>query len=318
LPAPDLPLLPALLARAATTLAVLLPVSVLTFLLAALAPGDPAEELLRRGGIQPTPADVAVIRARLGLDEPLPVRYLRWLGDVLRGDFGRSWADGSPVAAEIFARIPATLWLATVSSAVAIGLAALVAVRRVLRPHALGGRIALGLIVAVGAVPPYVVGVLLISVAAVGLGALPTGGAESPAAVVLPALTLGLTGAATLLRLLRADLASAMREPFVVLAKAKGMRTSRAVAVHALRAAAPATIAAAGVVVAELLAGAVVVETLFSWPGLGRHAVTAIRQRDVPVIQAYVLLTAGGTTLLLAVADLCARSADPRTREGRT
>ncbi|WP_285779402.1 ABC transporter permease [Microtetraspora sp. NBRC 13810] len=306
------------LARTARGLAVLLVVSVFTFLLTVLAPGDPAEEILRRGGTQPTPGSVARLRAELGLDAPLPVRYLRWLGDVLRGDLGDSYADRAPVAAEIVSRVPATLWLAALASVIAVTLAVVVAVRTVLRPHALDGRIALTLIVAAGAVPPYIVGVLLISVVAVGLGTLPTGGAGSPVAVVLPAFTLGLAGAATLLRLLRADLVSATRQPFVVLARAKGVSTARVVAVHALRAAAPAAIATASVVAAELLAGAVVVETLFSWPGLGQYAVSAIRQRDLPVVQAYVLLTAAGTALLLTLADVCAAWADPRIRGSGT
>ncbi|MEV4189175.1 ABC transporter permease [Streptosporangium canum] len=302
------------LRRVAETLLVLLVLSVLTFLLTSLAPGDPAEEILRRGGVQPTAESVAVLRGELGLDRPLFSRYLQWLLGVLRGDFGRSYTDRAPVAAEILSRVPATLRLAGTASLIAVGLAVLVSVRAALRPRALDSRIARVATVAVAAVPPYIVGILLISVVAVGMRALPTGGDGSPGAVILPAVTLGLAGTATLLRLLRADLAAVARLPFVKLAVAKGLSARRTVMVHALRAAAPGAITAAGVVLAELLAGAVIVETLFAWPGVGQLAVTAIRQRDIPIVQAYVLLTALATVLVLTLADLCVSVADPRVR----
>ncbi|MFI7231067.1 ABC transporter permease [Nonomuraea angiospora] len=302
------------LRRAAELLLVLLGLSVLVFLLTSLAPGDPAEEILRRGGIQPTARSVAALRAELGLDQPLFTQYLRWLLAVLRGDFGHSYTDRSPVAAEILSRVPATLRLAGAAAAVAVVLAVLASVRAAFRPGALDSRAIAPLTVAIAGVPPYIVGILLISVVAVGLRALPTGGSDGPGAVVLPALTLGLAGAATLLRLLRADLAQALRLPFVRLAAAKGLRPRRAIMVHALRVAAPNAITAAGTVLAELLAGAVVVETLFSWPGVGQLAVSAIRQRDLPVVQAYVLVTAVTTVLVLALVELCLAAADPRVR----
>ncbi|MEQ4721049.1 ABC transporter permease [Nonomuraea sp. B19D2] len=302
------------LRRAAELLLVLLGLSVLVFLLTSLAPGDPAEEILRRGGIQPTARSVAALRAELGLDRPLFSQYLRWLLAVLRGDFGHSYTDRSPVAAEILSRLPATLRLAGAAAVVAVVLAALASIRAAFRPRALDSRAVALVTVAIAGVPPYIVGILLISIVAVGLRALPTGGADSPGAVVLPALTLGLAGAATLLRLLRADLARALRLPFVKLAAAKGVRPRRAIMVHALRVAAPNAITAAGTVLAELLAGAVVVETLFSWPGVGQLAVSAIRQRDLPVVQAYVLVTAVTTVLVLALVELCLAASDPRVR----
>jgi ABC-type dipeptide/oligopeptide/nickel transport system permease component len=300
------------LRRVAELLLVLLVLSVLVFLLTSLAPGDPAEEILRRGGIQPTAAGVAALRAELGLDQPLFSRYLRWLLGALRGDLGRSYVDRSPVAAEILARLPATLRLAVAAAAVAAGLALLAALMAAFRPRALDSRVLALVTVAIGGVPPYIVGILLISVVAVGLRLLPTGGDGGPGAVVLPALTLGLAGAATLLRLLRADLARALRLPFARLATVKGLRRRRAVVVHALRVAAPNAVTAVSLVLAELLAGAVVVETLFAWPGVGQLAVAAIRQRDVPVVQAYVLVVAVATVLLLAVTELCLSALDPR------
>ncbi|MEU0565402.1 ABC transporter permease [Nonomuraea sp. NPDC005983] len=302
------------LRRAAELLLVLMGLSVLVFLLTSLAPGDPAEEILRRGGIQPTARSVAALRAELGLDQPLFNQYLRWLLAVLRGDFGHSYTDRSPVAAEILSRVPATLRLAGAAAVVAVVLALFASIRAALRPEALDSRAIALVTVAIAGVPPYIVGILLISGVAVGLRALPTGGAGSPGAVVLPALTLGLAGAATLLRLLRADLAQALRMPFVKLAAAKGVRPRRAIMVHALRVAAPNAITAAGTVLAELLAGAVVVETLFSWPGVGQLAVSAIRQRDLPIVQAYVLVTAVTTVLILALVELCLAASDPRVR----
>ncbi|MEV0384779.1 ABC transporter permease [Nonomuraea sp. NPDC050643] len=302
------------LRRGTELLFTLLTLSVLVFLLTSLAPGDPAEEILRRGGVQPTAAGVVALRAEFGLDQPLFTRYLRWLSGVLRGDLGRSWADRSPVIGELLARLPATLRLAGAAALVAVVLSGVAAVRVALRPRAPGSRAIALVTVAMAGVPPYVVGIVLIGVVAVGLRALPTGGDVGPGAVVLPALTLGLAGAATLLRLLRADLAGSSRLPFVKLATAKGLRRRRTVMVHALRLAAPNALTAAGMVLAELLAGAVVVETLFSWPGVGQLAVTAIRQRDLPIVQAYVLVAGVATVLVLALTELCLAACDPRVR----
>jgi ABC-type dipeptide/oligopeptide/nickel transport system permease component len=302
------------LRRTVELLLVLLALSVLVFLLTSLAPGDPAEEILRRGGIQPTAASVAALRTELGLDQPLFNQYLRWLRDVLRGDLGRSYADRSPVTAEILSRLPATLRLAGAAAAVSVGLALLAALRGAFRPRPLDSRALALVTVAIAGIPPYIVGILLISAVAVGLRALPTSGDGSPVAVVLPALTLGLAGASTLLRLLRADLALALRLPFVKLAAAKGLRRRRTVVVHALRVAAPNAITSGSLVLAELLAGAVVVEALFAWPGVGQLAVAAIRQRDLPVVQAYVLIVAVATVLLLALTELCLTVLDPRLR----
>jgi ABC-type dipeptide/oligopeptide/nickel transport system permease component len=303
-----------ILRRIAELLFTLLTLSVLVFLLTSLAPGDPAEEILRRGGIQPTARSVAALRAELGLDQPMFTQYLQWLLGVLRGDFGRSYTDRSPVITEILSRVPATLRLAGAAALVAVVLAALVSIRAAFRPRALDSRAIALVTVAITGVPPYIVGILLISVVAVGLRALPTGGDGGPDAVVLPALTLGLAGAATLLRLLRADLAKALRLPFIKLATAKGLRQWRVIMVHALRVAAPNAITATGMVLAELLAGAVVVETLFAWPGVGQLAMSAIRQRDLPIVQAYVLVIAVTTVLLLALIELCLAAADPRVR----
>ncbi|MEV4580366.1 ABC transporter permease subunit [Nonomuraea jabiensis] len=266
-----------LLRRAAELLLTLLVVSVLVFLLTSLAPGDPAEEILRRGGIQPSARSVAVLRAELGLDQPLFTQYLRWLLAVLRGDFGHSYTDRSPVAAEILSRVPATLRLAGAAALISVTLAALVSVRAAFRPRAPGSRAVALVTVAMTGVPPYIVGILLISIVAVGLRALPTGGDGSPGAVVLPALTLGLAGAATLLRLLRADLAQSLRLPFIKLAAAKGLR---------LRFAATVALALPGLTLALALAGvlrpgyATVLAALvpLGWMNCGLVARTATRR----------------------------------------
>ncbi|MBC6458921.1 ABC transporter permease [Actinomadura sp. HBU206391] len=301
--------------RAAGAAFALLAVSVLTFALTSLAPGDPAEELLRRGGIQPTQASVTALRAELGLDRPLAVQYLHWLGGVLRGDFGRSYADGTPVAPQILSRAPATLRLAGVGFLIALVLAVVMAVRAQTRPHAALGRITRALTLAVAAVPPYVLGILLISVLAVEVRIFPTGGDTTAEGLVLPGLTLGIATAAPLMRLLRSDLAAVHGSPFMALALAKGLTVRRATLFHALPAAAPAAISAAGVALTEVAGGAVVVETLFNWPGVGQLAVTAVRQRDIPIVQGYVLFAAAATVLVLALADACVTLMDPRLRD---
>jgi peptide/nickel transport system permease protein/nickel transport system permease protein len=169
--------------------------------------------------------------------------------------------------------------------------------------------------VAIGAVPPYVVGILLISVVAVELRILPTGGDATAGGLILPGLTLGIATAAPLMRLLRAELVAVDASPFIALAHAKGLTTWRVTVLHALPAAAPGAISAAGVALIELIGGAVVVEVLFSWPGIGQLAVTAIRQRDIPMVQGYVLFAAMGALLVLMLADMCVALLDPRLRD---
>jgi ABC-type dipeptide/oligopeptide/nickel transport system permease component len=152
-------------------------------------------------------------------------------------------------------------------------------------------------------------------VLAVELRILPTGGDATADALILPALTLGFAAAAPLMRLLRSELALVDGSPFMALARAKGMTARRAILLHALPVAAPGAISAAGVALTELVGGAVVVEILFNWPGVGQLAVTAVRQRDIPLVQGYVLFAAMATLLVLVLADVCVALLDPRLRD---
>lgn len=294
---------------------VLLAISLLTFVLGGLAPGDPAEVALRRGGGEPTPEAVSELRARWGLDEPAPWRYLAWLGRALRGDLGHSYRNGAAVAAELGARLGASLALA----GAALGLAGLiglpVGVLAAVWRGSPGDLATRGLALLGAALPSYWLGLLLIYLFAVHLNWLPSGGSASVAHLVLPATALALRPAAGLARLVRNGLLDELAREYVLAARGRGLR-HRAVVEHALRNALLPVVTYAGLSFGRLLGGVALVETVFGWPGLGRLVVEAAFDRDTPLIQGFVLLS--GLVFIGAnlVVDLSYRWFDPRVRLG--
>lgn len=295
---------------------VLLAVSVLAFGVTALAPGDPAYAVLARQqpGATPSAASVALLHRELGLDEPLPQRYARWLGATLHGDLGLSYRSGRPVAAELADRVPATLELAGASLAlsllVGLPLGALAAVRR-----GSAWDTATRLVVLVGAsVPTYVLSLLLVLVFAVRLEVLPAFGSAGPAGLVLPAVALGAAPLAQFAQLARAGLLEVLGQDYVRTAVAKGLSPRRVLLSHASRAAALPVLTVAAVVAGQLLGGAVVVETVFGWNGIGRYAVEAVLLRDHPAVQGVVLVVATAVVLLNLAVDLLHPVVDARLR----
>jgi ABC-type dipeptide/oligopeptide/nickel transport system permease component len=302
------------LARAlGTRLAALALLSVVAFGLVHLAPGDPADRLLRASGGEPTPEAVAALRADLGLDQPLPEQYLTWLSRVVQLDFGRSYASGQPVADEFLDRLPATLELtgAALAIVVAVGLGGgLVAVFA-------GGWID-GLIrsvsLAASSAPAYLVGVLLITIFGVSLHWLPVAGDSQWNSFVLPALALAIGYLPLQVRLFRAGLLTAMAERFATVAHAKGLSRRQVLLRHAAPRALGPSVQALGLAAAQMLGGVIVIETVFAWPGVGRLATESILRRDYPVIQTY-LLVLGVCYLLINVAtDLVHGALDPTAR----
>lgn len=299
--------------RVLSLVLVWLGISVLGHGLASLAPGDPAQiVLLRETGEAPTADAVRRLRHELGLDAPWPVRYGRWLGGALRGDLGESYRTGEPVLPALLARFPATLALATAALVVALVLAlpcgVLAAVRRgsrwddATRVAALAG----------ASVPSFWLGYLLILLFAVTLRLLPVAGGDGWAHLVLPALTLGITSAAPMTRLTRAAVLDVLALDHVRTARAKGVPPPRLVARHVLRNALNPVVTVAAVRFGRLLGGAAIVETVFAWPGIGRHAVEAIFDRDYPTIQGFVLVTGTTFVVLNLLVDLAYPLLDPR------
>lgn len=302
-------------ARIAGLALVLLGVSVLTFALQLVAPGDPAEVLLRARSDNPAPERVAELRRELGLDQAWPRQYAAWLGRALRLDLGRSLRSGEPVASEIAARLPATLELAGAAFALVVLLSGLAGFWTALRPGAAGDRLPRWLSLLLVSLPAYWLGLLLIYGLALGLGWLPAAGRDGWASLVLPALTLALGVAAMQGRILRAGVLEALGQDYVRFAYAKGLGRRRVLTAHVLRGIWGPLLSLWGMTLGHLLGGAVVVETVFAWPGLGRLLVEAVLGRDLPLVQGLVLLMTVALVLASAAADLVAARLDPRRRE---
>ncbi|MCU0305834.1 MAG: ABC transporter permease [Thermoanaerobaculales bacterium] len=302
----------AIAAHALRLVAVLFAVSVGTFGLFALAPGDPAEVILRDRSEEPDPGQVAALRRELGLDDPLPVRYARWLAAACRGDLGRSWRTGAPASSEVVQRMPATLQLAGCSFLLVLAMSAVGgAVAAFNRgrgaDHAL--RIASVLTISI---PSYWLGLLLIMTLAVQVGWLPVMGRGGPAHLVLPSLTLAAGAAALQGRVLRATLLQVMAADHIRFAQAKGLPPRTVLLRHALPNALPPLVTMWAVSLGHLLGGSVVVETVFAWPGVGQLTVASVLGRDIPVVQAILLTVAAVFMVVNLAADGINRRLDPR------
>jgi peptide/nickel transport system permease protein len=299
--------------RLLTSLAVLLGASLLTFSILHLVPGDPVAAMLGRQAV--SGAQAAELRAQLGLDDPLPVQYARYLGAALRGDLGMSIRSDQPVTALIGGQLPSTLQLAAaaLSIALVLGFAAGIAAA-VWRGSWIDSVVTL---MAVGSisVPSFWLGMLLIFVFAVQLGWLPSTSSRGDwRGLILPALTLGVAAAGVIARIVRASLVDQFGRLYIVLARAKGLREHIVVVRHALPNALIPVVTLLGLQVGFLLVGAIVVETVFARQGLGRLAVTAINNRDYPLVQGIVLVTATAYVLINTLTDLAYAWLDPRIR----
>ena len=303
-------------------LPVLLAVTMLTFLIASLLPGDLAYIML---GDQATPEKVAGLRHAMGLDLPLWERYLHWLAGALQGDFGRSFRTGQAVLSAIAERLPVSLELMVLAQviglAVGIPLAIFCAVRaggavdRALTAIAFGGL----------SLPSFMVAIVLIYIFAVDLRWLPSTGyvplLEDPLGnlrcFVLPAATLALGEWPVLMRVLRSDMIVTLQEDYIAMARAKGLRPARILLVHALKPSSLTLVTVAGINIGRLIGGALIVETIFALPGIGRLLVGAIYARDFIILQGCVLFVAAGFVLVNFVVDLLYAVLDPRIRHGR-
>ena len=289
----------------------LLGAATVVFFLIHLIPGDPAAAMLGEGA---APADVAGLKRELGLDRPLLSQYGAWLSGVVRGDLGHSILTKRSVTGEILAAVPATAQLALAAFALAILVAVPAGVAAALaRGTPLDGLLRAASLAGVST-PNYVSGPLLVLVFSVGLGLLPVSGRDGRGAIVLPAVTLALALAALLSRMVRACLSEEMARPYVAAALARGERPLAAVLLHAGRNALPPVLVVAGLQFGSLLTGAVVTETIFSWPGVGRLLVQSIQRRDYPLVQGCILFIAATFVVVNASVDALAAAFDPRAR----
>lgn len=293
-------------------------ISLVAFLLTNLTPGDPARLALQRElGRQPTAEETAAVREQMGLNDPAPIRYVKWLGDAVTGNLGTSYRTGTPVLESLVERFPNTVKIAGVglilAVALAIPLGVLAAVyRRGAIDHFSRVFALLG-----ASMPSYWVAYLLILLFSVQLGWLPVAGSQTWQHAVMPALTLGIAGSASLMRLTRSETLETLNQDYVRTARAKGLRSSRVLIGHALRNTLIPLTTVLGMRFAGMLGGAVIVETIFSWPGIGKLMVDAIFDRDYPMIQGFVIFMGTAFLLINLIVDLGYGLIDPRIRLAR-
>jgi peptide/nickel transport system permease protein len=294
-------------ARAALTIAM---VVTFAFIVLRLS-GDPAQIIM---GADAPPEAVDAFRTAWGLDEPIWVQYFSYFWAILQGDLGRSMRDGRDAIVLVTERIPATLALTLPALAIKICLGIPAGIYAALHRNSLADRVVMIIAVAGFTVPSFVLGLLLVLVFAVQLGWLPSGGQESWRHGILPVITLGLGGAAVLARFTRSAMLEVLGQPYIRTASAKGVPWRAVVTGHALPNAAIPTVTIIGFMVGTLIAGAVVVESVFSWPGVGRLLVVAVANRDLAVVQCILLLVAITMVCANLIVDLLYGMLDPRLR----
>ncbi len=303
-------------------LPVLLAVSLLTFAIASLLPGDLAYVVL---GDQATPENVAALRHDMGLDQPIAWRYLLWLGHVLEGDLGRSFRTGQTVLTAVTERLPVSLQLMVVAEAIGLLIGIPIAILCAVRAGGAFDRFMTGTAFSMLSVPSFLSAILLIYLFAVELHWLPATGytpfLEDPIdnlrGFLLPAFTLALGEWPVLMRVLRSDMIATLQEDYIAMAKAKGLRPARILWVHALKPSSLTLVTVTGINIGRLIGGAVIVESIFALPGLGRLLINAIYTRDLIILQGVVLLVATGFVLMNFLVDMMYAALDPRIRHGR-
>lgn len=302
-------MLPFILRRLLYMIPVIIGVSVCVFLIIHMMPGDPARIM---AGIDASEADVRVVRHSLRLDEPLYLQYFHFVGRAAVGDFGVSFRTRRPVMEEIGSRYLNTLLLGTASILVAIFLGGITGIISAVRKYSIFDNLSLLISLAGVSMPTFYLGLLLMLFFSVKLGWFPLAGKESWANLVLPAVTLGTPSAAVISRMVRSSMVEVMDQDYIRTARAKGLREWVVIGKHALRNAMINAVTVVGLQAGYLLGGAVVTETVFAWPGIGRLVVQSILARDFPVVQAAVLILAVTFVIINLLTDLVYGLLDPR------
>jgi len=289
----------------------LLIVSAVVFFITSLLPGDAAQMIL---GQNATPETVAALRAQLGLDQPLLLRYFSWLGGMLQGDFGTSFASHLPVMQLVAQRIPATFELAAITTLICVPLALAIGITAAMTRGSLLDRALVVSTMAMVAVPEFLVATVAVLIFAMSLGAAPQDLAGYLKTYALPVLTLCCVLVAQMARMTRAAIINQLDSPYLEMALLKGVSPLRAVLRHALPNAVGPIANAISLSLSYLFGGVIIIETIFSYPGLASQLVDAVSNRDLPVVQFCVMLFAGCYLLLLLLADVLTIAFNPKWR----
>jgi len=308
-----------ILRRLVQMVPVLFLVSLIVFSLLHLTPGDPAISML---GEEATPESVAALREKLGLDQPLPVQYVRWLGAVLQGDLGRSIRSNQPVSEAIFDRLPVTIELSVLSALIALIIAIPAGVISAMRRNSPLDTSATTIALLGVSLPNFFLAILLIFGLSLKLGWLPPIGytpflddpVENLRKMIMPAVTLGTALSAIVMRMMRSSLLEILDEDYVRTARAKGLNEANVVRRHAMRNALIPVVTVVGLQIGGLLGGAIITESIFVLPGIGRLLVDSIFQRDFPLVQGVVLFASLAFLFANLAVDLLYAVLDPRIR----
>ena len=300
-----------LIKRLISAVFVLFGISTLVFLLIHLVPGDPIEVML---GETARPADREALRHALGLDLPILQQWWQYLSSVAHFDLGESLHSKQAVTQLLLDRLPATVILSVASLFIAIVMALPLGILAAVYKDSIWDRLAMVSAMIGVSIPNFVMGPLLILIFALWLGWVPVSGKEGLSSLILPALTLGSALAAILSRMIRASMLEVIQEDYIRAARARGLSEFRVLGLHALRNAALPVITILGMQLGALLAGAVITETIFSWPGIGQLMIDSIQKRDYPVVQACVLLISFTYVLVNLMTDVTYTALDPRLK----
>jgi len=280
---------------------VLLGVSILTFVFIRFVPVEPAEVILRLARVAPTAEAIQALREELGTDKPFLIQYLLWLKGVLHLNFGTSFVSKLPVAHELFAKLPATIELAVAAFVLILGISMPLGIISALYKHSIIDKIIRLLTIMSVSIPTFWLGFLLLYLFSLKLGIFPTNGKGTLAHLALPALALALPTIGLFVQFIRTTIIEELQQHYVQYAQLRGLKNSVILVRHVLRNAVIPLTTVLGMTLGNLLGGAVIVEQVFSWPGLGRYLIESIINRDYPVVQCYVLIIA----VIYVLANLC-------------
>lgn len=304
-------MLKTIFARLLWMIPILIGISIVSFLIVSFSPSDPAEVAIRVNAMVPTPELIAQTRMQMGLDDPFFTRWFHWIAAALQGDLGTSWVSGRAVTEELSEALPATLVLALTSLAIIVVTGLICGIVCARYAGRQPDRIVRLIVFVLSALPDYWAGLVLMWFFAVYLNLLPTSGMTSASSVILPAVTLALAYIGTYLRLIRSEMITANYADWVLFAKGRGL-PQWLITAHMLLNSLNSSITALAMSIPKLMAGAFVVECIFAWPGIGRLCVTAIFNRDFPVIQSYILMMAVLFVMSNFIGDILTTWLDPR------
>ena len=290
---------------------VLLGVSLLVFAIMSLTPGDPAQLIL---GENAPKAAVLKLREEMGLNDPFFMQYFRFVKNAIMGDFGRSYTTGREVFGEIFARFPNTLILAVIGIIISVCIGIPIGIISATRQYSFLDSFSMVVALLGVSMPVFWLGLMLILTFSVKLGWLPSGGFDGFKSIILPAITLGVGSAAIITRMTRSSMLEVIRQDYIRTARAKGVAEKVVINKHALKNALIPIITVVGLQFGHLLGGAVLTESVYSWPGVGRLMVDAIRQKDTPTVLAAVVFLAAAFSVVNLLVDILYAYVDPRIK----